>query len=368
MLRLPGRGKESVSSPGFFSHYKNIFSMLKHRKEDTGMKRDIESLSFGKKADGTIELKDVEKRFGKHVVLHGLNFEIPQGKIFGVIGISGSGKTTLLRLIVGFYKPSKGNVLLNLPNSQKSPYLFSQYFGFATQDNSFYGDLTAEENVRFFGMLYGLSGDYLSSRVDDVLSVVELSDYGNFVARNLSGGMKRRLDLACALVHDPSILILDEPTEDLDPILRRGLLRLIKKINSLGTTIIFTTHVLSEAEYLCDTIAILSHQTVFTIGTSEDLKRIYKGGEEIHITLEDSSRYALYLKRLRKFKPKLIGGRLVIYVPRRGYAVKLLRKILSLVEKDGDRIIYADIRRPSLSEVFTHIIEHAQNTEKKKRV
>jgi len=369
MLKLPGRGKKREHKGGAFSPYKNFIRSIHDTKKE--LKEEIKepvrsATSFGTKAEGTIRFNDVEKRFGSHVVLQSLTFEIPTGKIFGVIGVSGSGKTTLLRLIVGYYLPTKGSISFSLKENRKSNIPMTKHFGFATQDNSFYGDLTAEENVRFFGTLYGLKPDVISSRVADVLSVVELYDSRNELARNLSGGMRRRLDLACALVHDPSVLILDEPTEDLDPILRRELLRLIKKINSFGTTIIFTTHVLSEAEFLCDNIAILSNQKVFTIGTSDDLRKMYRGGEELHLTLEDTRRYDFYVKKLKGFKPKIVDGRLVIYVPVRGKAAQILRSILSLVERQGDHVVFADIRRPSLSKIFTSIIENSQNAKKKK--
>jgi len=243
----------------------------------------------------------------------------------------------------------------------------AKHIGFATQDNSFYDDLTVEENVMFFGTLNGFTKKILDPRTENALRVVELYDQKNVVARNLSGGMKRRLDLACALVNEPSVLILDEPTEDLDPILRRELLKLIKKINQLGTTIIFTTHLLNEAEYLCDEIAILDNQTISTIGTPENLKKMYKEGEEIHLVLEDHSRYPMYLKKLRKFRAKATNGRLVIYVPSRGQAVKILRKILSLVEKNNDKVEFADIRKPSLNEIFAHIIKNVKDTKKREK-
>jgi len=253
MLKLPGRGKKSVRPLNLFSHYKTIFSTIKSgehiRKQ---IKKQVSPIvSFGKKSAGSIKLEGVEKRFGKNIVLRNISFEIPKGKIFGIIGVSGSGKTTLLRLVVGYYRPTKGQVTFNQKDLHKQSRSMARNFGFASQENSFYGDLTTEENVRFFGRLYGLKGDQLNSRVEYVLRVVELSEYKKVLSRNLSGGMKRRMDLACAIVHDPSILILDEPTEDLDPILRRELLGLIKKINSTGTTVIFTTHLLDEAEYLC---------------------------------------------------------------------------------------------------------------------
>ncbi|MFH1592333.1 MAG: ABC transporter ATP-binding protein [Candidatus Woesearchaeota archaeon] len=370
MLKLLGRGKKSVRSASLFSPYRNIFGNIKSERE---VRREIKKqvspsvFSFGNKVEGSIKLEGVEKRFGKKVVLKNLSFEIPKGKIFGIIGVSGSGKTTLLRLVVGYYKPTKGLVTFNQKDLQKQILQAARHFGFASQENSFYEDLTTEENVRFFGKLYGLKKEILNSRVEEVLKVVGLYEDGRVLAKNLSGGMKRRLDLACALVNDPSVLILDEPTEDLDPILRRDLLELIKRINGMGTTVIFTTHLLNEAEYLCHEVAILSKQGILTIGTPDDLRRMYKKGEEIHLVLEDTSNYKRYLRKLEGFKTVVVNGKLVVYVPVREQAPKLLRRILSMAEKNRDKIVYTDIRKPSLGEIFTQMIQDVKEKNGKKR-
>ena len=261
MLKLPGRGKKSVKKPLILSPYKQIFSKIEaDKKVSREIKRDvlIERDPL-KKARGILKLQNIDKSFGKHNVLSGVNLEIKQGKIIGIIGVSGSGKTTILRLIIGFYRPTKGEIIFNGINIKKQMNIIDRNFGFATQDNSFYKELTVEENIKFFGKLYGLTNDFLKLNIDTVLDFVDLYEAKRVLARNLSGGMQRRLDMACALIHDPTVLILDEPTEDLDPILRAEILRLIKKINSKGTTIIFTTHLLDEAEFLCDDVAIISN-------------------------------------------------------------------------------------------------------------
>src|SRR3989344_990800 len=360
MLKLPGRGKKREHKGGAFSPYKNFIRSKHDTKKE--LKEEIKesvrsATSFGTKAEGTIRFNDVEKRFGSHVVLQSLTFEIPTGKIFGVIGVSGSGKTTLLRLIVGYYLPTKGSISFSLKENRKSNIPMTKHFGFATQDNSFYGDLTAEENVRFFGTLYGLKPDVISSRVADVLSVVELYDSRNELARNLSGGMRRRLDLACALVHDPSVLILDEPTEDLDPRLREQLLNLIKNINNHGTTVIFTSHLLEEIEYLCDKVAVLSQGTIIKIGSPDELIEAYKKGEEIHLVLEDPKSYNKYAKKLRGLQLNIDGNKMVVYVPEKQNSVTILKKILSWVSKDGQKVVLADIRKPNLTEVFSNLIK-----------
>ncbi len=364
MLKLPGRGNKRLKTR-VFSPYERLFSNLmgsetgrKEIKKQVLAQRDISKKTFG-----AIRLHDVRKLFGKKNVLDGVNLEIKPGKILGIIGVSGSGKTTILRLIIGFYKPTSGFVIFNGENIRKQMKIINKNFGFATQDNSFYRDLTVEENVRFFGKLYGLTNEFLNANVDNTLDLVELYDSKRVVASKLSLGMQRRLDIACALIHDPTVLILDEPTEDLDPNLRAQLLNLIKEINKIGTTVIFTTHILDEAEYLCDEIAIISNGKILRVGSSNDLKKAYGYGDEIHLVLE-SGDYDVYTRKLRSFKPIVKDNKLIINVPAGGKSPKLLKMLLGMVEKNSDKVILADVRKPSLSEVFSNIIKNVKNNKK----
>lgn len=366
MLKLLGRGKKSVSKTNFASPYKQLFSKVKNSKESRrAIKKDVFlERESSKKAFGNIRLHNVEKSFGKKSVLSGVNLEIKHGEIMGIIGVSGSGKTTILRLIIGFYKPSSGEITFNGKDIKKQMNIIDRNFGFATQDDSFYGDLTAEENIRFFGKLYGLNNAFLENNIDNVLDLVELYDEKKVLARNLSGGMQRRLDIACSLVHDPTVLILDEPTEDLDPMLRAELLGLIKKVNKNGTTVIFTTHLLNEAEFLCDEVAIISNGKILTVGTPNDLKKSYKSGDRIHLVLE-SGDYNKYKKKLRSFKTEVKENKLIIYVSKNIKPSTVLKKVLTMVEKNNDKIVLADIRKPSLREVFSSLTKNAKKNTKK---
>ena len=293
-------------------------------------------------------------------MLHKVNLEIPSGKIFGIIGESGSGKTTLLRLIIGYYKLDKGNISFDGKELSKDQEFVKKNFGFATQDNSFYKELTVEENLWFFGKLYGLSNNYLNETTDRILRLVELIDVKKRFAGHLSGGMKRRLDLACALINDPSVLILDEPTEDLDPRLREQMLGLIKNINSHGTTVIFTSHLLEEIEYLCDKVAVLAEGTIAAIGTPSELREAYKKGEEIHLVLEDPKSYNKYAKKLKGLQLNIDGSKMVVYIGEKDRSIEVLKKILSWVSKDGQKVIMADIRKPNLTEVFSNLLKNGK--------
>ena len=193
-----------------------------------------------------IEISNVSKSFGKKVVLENVNLNIQEGKILGIIGTNGSGKTTLLNMVIGFYRPTKGSLSFKGKDIQEAQKEVKNKFGFATQYNCYYPHLTSAENVAYFGSIYNLNENEIRSRVIELLKLVNLYEAKDVMAEHLSMGMQRRLDIACSLINDPEVLILDEPTEDLDPALRRDVLGLIKKVNSSGTTVILTSHLLSE--------------------------------------------------------------------------------------------------------------------------
>ncbi|MCD4771648.1 ABC transporter ATP-binding protein [archaeon] len=225
--------------------------------------------------DQFIQLKKVTKIFGKNIVLDEIDLNIPEGKITGIIGASGEGKSTILKLISSFYKATSGEVLYFRRDVNSDIEGIKKSFGVAIESGSFYEDLTVHENLRHFGRLYKVNKEVLEKRIQGIIYFVGISYAKDVLAKNLSLGMKKRLDLACALVHKPSVLILDEPTADLDPLLRTQMLRLIKKINANGTTVIFTTQMLEEIDVLCDYVAILYNEKIIEDGRLESIFKKY---------------------------------------------------------------------------------------------
>ncbi len=225
--------------------------------------------------DAFIQLKGVTKTFKKNKVLDAIDLSIPEGKITGIIGASGEGKSTILKLISSFYKVTSGEVFYIRRNINKDIKNIKESFGLAIESGSFYENLTVYENLFHFGRLYGIKRGILKRRIKGIVYFIGLDDATNILAKNLSLGMKNRLDLACALVHKPTVLILDEPTADLDPLLRNQMLKLIRKINSHGTTIIFTTQILEEIDELCDHIAILYNEKIIEEGSLDDIFKKY---------------------------------------------------------------------------------------------
>ena len=303
-----------------------------------------------------IEVKNISKSFGKHEVLKDINLEIPAKKIFGIIGPSGCGKTTLLKTMIGFWDPNSGEVKYETRSLKDHSTYIKQIVGFATQENCVYPKLTVKENLEYFGALSNVPRKTLRSNIEKVIKFVQLEDSTNELAENLSGGMQRRLDIACALIHKPRILMLDEPTEDLDPILRKDVLALIKRINSDDTTIIMTSHLLHEAEQLCDTIAILHNGRLLKCGTPEELRKSFSKEDEIHlITLK--RKYSDLIKKIKTKEVKKIenaGNRLVI---RTSDAESTLKNILDAIRKSGDKIVQIDVRKPSLTEIFESLVK-----------
>ena len=295
-----------------------------------------------------IDIKGVTKRFGNKTVLDNIDLTIPEGDIFGIIGINGSGKTTLLRLLIGYYKPTTGTITYKGKNLTTVLKHIKKEFGFTTQDNSFYPQLTVEENITYFGSLYGLSKEHIRRNMNDILILVELDNARSVPAEHLSGGMQRRLDMACSIIHSPHVLILDEPTEDLDPILRREILRLIKRINDLGTTVIITSHLLDDVETICQQVAILHNNSIVKVGSVNDIKKLYKKKEEIHIELA-SHNYKDILGNLNIDDYLIEDGILVVYTDK---AEHTLHQILHIIEHNHDNILYVDMKKPSLQEVF----------------
>lgn len=300
-----------------------------------------------------IEVKEVNKRFGKNGVLKDLNLNIPEGQIFGILGINGSGKTTLLKIIIGFLKPEKGEVYFKKKKIEVITKNVKNLFGFSTQETCFYDKLSVYENLKYFGQMYGIDTDTLEKNIKDLLHLVRLADAKDRLAENLSNGMKRRLEMACAMIHNPEVLILDEPTEDLDVSLRKEICELIRKINRTGTTIILTSHLLSEIEPLCDRVAVLHRGKIIQEGKIDSVISKYSKSDEIHL-ITKQKRYDAIAHKLRKshFKIEKIEksrNKITIYTPQGEF---ILHYLLHYLERTREDIVDIEVKKPNLVEIF----------------
>ncbi|MGU3471720.1 ABC transporter ATP-binding protein [Paenibacillus sp. D51F] len=214
------------------------------------------------------DLRQITRRLGKREVLRNLSLQIPRGRLTGLLGPSGSGKTTLVKLLAGIDKADEGEVTVLGRSMPALPVL--QRIGYMAQSDALYADLTAKDNLVFFGKLYGLRGSRLQERIAAVMALVALDDHLHKSVAAYSGGMKRRLSLAISLLHEPELLLLDEPTVGIDPVLRQSIWRELLQLRDGGTTILMTTHVMDEAEK-CDTIAFIRSGELTASGSPREL-------------------------------------------------------------------------------------------------
>ncbi|GJQ28662.1 MAG: antibiotic ABC transporter ATP-binding protein [Phycisphaerae bacterium] len=230
-----------------------------------------------------LRLENLVKTFGALRAVDGVSIEIRPGEVFGLLGPNGAGKSTTLAMAVGLTAPDSGRVEITGHGSPTSP-SSRRVLGIAPQALALYHDLTAEENLRFFGRLYGLRGSALKGRVDTVLAMVGLGDRRRDRVKTYSGGMQRRLNLAAALVHDPALVLLDEPTAGVDPQSRNNILDLVRLLASQGRTIVYTTHYMEEAQKLCTRVGIIDKGRLLGVGTVDEL--IARHGGKAVVTIE----------------------------------------------------------------------------------
>ncbi|MBM3232591.1 ABC transporter ATP-binding protein [Candidatus Pacearchaeota archaeon] len=222
-----------------------------------------------------LEFNGINKRYGNKDVLTALSLKIREGEIFGLIGKSGEGKTTLLKILIGMVKADKGEVYFEGSLLPEDPMYLRRKTGFSTQDNTLFEELNLVENSIYFGSLYGMKKKEIEANMKELLQLVELKGYENLLIKQISGGMKKRANLLVSLIHKPKLLVLDEPTVGLDPIIRNGIWEYIHKINQAGTTILVTSHILEEIEKNCSRIGILNKGDMIAVGTIEQYKASY---------------------------------------------------------------------------------------------
>ncbi len=310
-----------------------------------------------------IQLKEVGKSFGKAKVLENVNLSINEGEIVGIIGQSGSGKTTLLNLIGGFLQPTAGEITYvskadgQPKNLHKNFHKIKKHIGYTPQHTSFYPKLTIMENLLHFGHMYGLDKNTIIGNANGLLNFVGLENHHAKLGEHLSGGMKKRLDLSCSLIHKPKLLILDEPTADLDPLAQEEIINLIHQVNSYGITVVIASHHLDSLERICTKVIILHNGTVRSQGKMEEIVKPYlKENFTLNIrTGKEKERIIQLIRKLPVTKIIDQGHQLAIQSAHPEQALLALMKII----KDEKLYLYdLDLRKPSLKEVLTKISEN----------
>ncbi len=224
------------------------------------------------KLENIVEVKNLEKGYKDKKAVKEISFNVRQGEILGFLGPNGAGKSTTINILSTALKADGGEIKFDGQNVKENSLRVKKNIGIVPQDLAIYEDITAEKNVRFFASLYGLKGEILNEKVKEALEFVGLYDRKADKAKTFSGGMKRRLNIACAIAHNPKLIIMDEPTVGIDPQSRNHILDSIKKLQKRGATIIYTTHYMEEVEEISDRIIIMDHGTIIAEGTKEKLK------------------------------------------------------------------------------------------------
>lgn len=236
-----------------------------------------------------VNIKNLSKSFGDKLVLNNINLNISKGEVFGLIGPNGAGKSTMIRIICGLLRKDKGDIEIFSKKFEDHKNYIKGKIGIVPQDLAIYENLTAYENVSFFASLYGLRGSELKESVLESLRFVGLEKNVKSFPKTFSGGMKRRLNIACGIVHKPDLVIMDEPTVGIDPQSRNHIISSIKKLNSDGATIIYTTHYMGEVESLCSRIGIIDNGIVIANGTFEELITLVSDSANLDVLIKDAS-------------------------------------------------------------------------------
>lgn len=301
-----------------------------------------------------IEVERLVKRFGAFVSVDELSLSVKEGEVFGLLGSNGAGKTTTIRMLCGLLRPTSGQAHVLGIDAAKDPEALKRAIGYMTQHFSLYDDLTVIQNLRFFGGVYGLSGPALRERERWAVDMAGLEGKEQLLTRSLPGGWKQRLALACAVLHQPKVIFLDEPTGGVDPISRRRFWTLIDRMAASGVTLIVTTHYLDEAER-CDRIALMHAGRLVAYGTVQELKRVFAGRAMLEVECPRVLEAEAQLEGERAIlEATVFGTKLHVVV---GDAEEGRRRVVELLTRSGHVPLSVFRIVPSLEDVFIHCIE-----------
>jgi ABC-2 type transport system ATP-binding protein len=308
-----------------------------------------------------LEVKDLKKNYGDFAAVKGITFDIKEGEIFSLLGPNGAGKTTTISMLSTLYTPTAGDASIGGHSISKEPMAVKQIIGVVPQELAIYEDLTARENLIFWGQMYGLSGKSLNSRVDEVLEQIGLVDKAKNQVKTYSGGMKRRVNIGVGLLNKPRLLFMDEPTVGIDPQSRRAILDTVKDLNLRhGMTVLYTTHYMEEAEELSNRVGIIDHGELIALGTQDELTRQVGQTDTLILHIgenEDTKALAESLKRLDGVLEAIaVDHEVSIVTPQ---AEDVLATVVDAANERGIKIHSIDIREPNLEAVFLHLTGRA---------
>lgn len=302
--------------------------------------------------EAIIEVRSLSKNYGDFSALNNVSLFVEKGTIFGLLGPNGAGKSTLIKVLSCQSRPSAGNAYISGLDVVTDKKEVLSIIGIVPQENSFYDELTVNENLLYFGSLYGVPVIEIKKRSHKILEMLQLREKSASRAGTLSGGMKTRLNIACALIHRPEVLILDEPSVGLDPVSRKALWDTIRAVNREGTTILITTHYMEEADLLYDRILIMNRGKIVVEGTPEELKKTV--GERVIRMISIPGNYQAIKNKVESLEAILSCG-----ITEKGLKITLrdelpLQALIEIFESAGEKIKNVESAGPSLEDVFIH--------------
>lgn len=303
----------------------------------------------------SIEVKNLTKRFGKFTAVDDINFTVKEGEVLGFLGANGAGKSTTIKMLCALLEPSSGDALVGGYSIAKQPEMVKKSIGYMSQRFSLYNDLTVEENIKFFGGVYGLDGTELIERKNWVLKIANLQGQEKLLTASLPGGIKQRLALGTAVIHRPKIVFLDEPTSGVDPISRRSFWDLINDLSDDGITVLATTHYLEEAEF-CGNIILINAGRLIAEGNAKKLKAEYLTSDIYEIKCSRLIN-AYEILRMAEFtdEASIFGNQIHLIVNNKFTGKEQIRKFLQ--SQGGIDLEKIEKIQPSLEDVFIHLLE-----------
>lgn len=307
-----------------------------------------------------LEANQLVKNYGETAAVKGISFHINEGEIFSLLGPNGAGKSTTIAMLSTLYAPTSGEAAIGGHSITHNAMAVRQLIGVVPQDLALYEDLTARENLNFWGQMYGMGGGALKSRVNEVLEQIGLMDKAGKPVKTFSGGMKRRVNIGVGLLHKPRLLFMDEPTVGIDPQSRRAILEMVKDLNRQGMSVLYTTHYMEEAQELSDRVGIIDHGQMIALGTQKELTQKVGQTDTLRLHLPedaDGEKLATALRVVNGVQSASAADHAITLIT--PSAADVLANVISKATEHGIKIRSVDIEEPNLEAVFLHLTGRA---------
>lgn len=305
-----------------------------------------------------LEVKDLKKSFKKIEAVKNISFSVEKGEILGLLGPNGAGKSTTISMISTLIRPDSGSILYKGRDIATSPKTIQRTLGYVPQEIALYPMLSGKENMAFWGRSYGLKGKELKERIELVSEIIGIKERLKDRVKSYSGGMKRRLNIGVALLHNPEIIIMDEPTVGIDPQSRNHILDTVLELNRQGMTVIYTSHYMEEVEYLCNRICVMDQGEIIAEGSKTELIESLEDGQEIHLKIEgvDGALIASIANIDTVKEAKLVEDVIVVKAEK---DTRIFKKLIDSINGSSVNILSMDINEPNLEKVFLNLTGRA---------